>query len=294
MKIFILGFALILFNTEIYAQSEAFLRLFDKNKTFYNPAFTLENNNINFSLLSNYYYHSPKASKNNVFAYGANFSMPIFTNKKHQIGLGAIISNQSNSFEYNFGNVQTRTIRINLSYNYISKIGRFSLGTYAEMFHYNGKLQNDPYDIYNNTIPNTGLGFGYKTLNENFYFGFSAMSLKKYSIANQFVPYNFIIDRTYNFQSGYSIKAHKNLKIQPSILIEYSILTVPHAVLLFEYKNKFILGFSYHDATPYAGIRLGYKTKGISVNYAYNTYLGHLNKVYSGIHTLGLFYTIQK
>lgn len=290
MKIFFLGLTLILFNTQIFAQSEAFLRLFDKNKTFYNPAFTLENNNINFSLLSNYYYHTPNASKNNVFAYGANFAMPIFTKKKHQIGLGAIMSNQSNSYEYNYGNIQTRTIRINLSYNFTSKIGRFSLGTYAEMFHYNGKLQNDPYDIYNNTIPNTGLGFAYNSLNENFYLGFSAMSLKNYRIANQFVPYHFSINRTYNFQSGYSIKANKNLKIQPSVLIEYKILTVPHAVLLFEYKSKFILGFSYHDATPYAGIRLGYKTKGISVNYAYNTYLGHLNKVYSGIHTLGLFY----
>lgn len=294
MKIFLLGFALILFNTQIFAQSEAFLRLFDKNKTLYNPAFTLENNNINFALLGNYYYHTPKASKKNVFAYGANFAMPIFTNKKHQIGLGATVSSQSNSYEYHFGNIQTSVMRLNLSYNFTSKIGRFSLGTYAEMFHYDGKLQQDPYDIYNNTVPNYGLGFAYKSPKEKLYLGFSAMALKYYKIANQLVAYNFSIDRTYNFQLGYSIKAHKNLKIQPSVLIEYKIITVPHAVLLFEYKNKFILGFSYHDATPYAGLRLGYKTKGISVNYAYNAYIGQLNKVYSGIHSLGLFYSLQK
>lgn len=302
MKTFTILFISLVFNLNIIAQSEAFIRFSDQNKFFWNPAFTNEHRTINFTLLGDFsknYYNSftynPYVAEVKR-AYGANLALPLFSKNKHEFGIGLTTSSQINSYEYYYGNIFTNSSRISSAYSYNSKIGRFSLGAYLESFQYKGALFEPNYidEKFSGKFNNIGIGIAFQSINENLQLGISSLSHKKHLILTEsgIREYSRI---QYKVQAVYKIRVHKHLTISPSFLLALKHpINLNSACIMMEYKNKLTIGVSTLNDFYLAGIRLGYKLKELSIQYNFNTASIYFYNSNENNHSIGLFYTLQK
>jgi len=291
-----------IFVLEIHAQNQPLYTLFDVCKNYYNPAFTAYECKTSAYMAGTYQYknYSPYPMVSTYFypltekKFILDLSTPIKIKGKQKLGIGFNYSRIDQQFEVK------NNFRLNLSY--MQEIGKGRLLFGANLDRMSHQLKFPEYDIFNPAITidwqsvNTGFGLAYHSNLRNFYIGISSNYLLPNTIyvKESNPPFSLSYHKDLYLMSGIDIKLNKNLTLKPSFCWQYRDVSSISTNVLAEYKTKYKIGFTYQTGADLAGIRLGYQIKSFGIDYVYNLALSKIISVSTGMHTVGLHYTLNK
>lgn len=279
--------------TQMYGQWDAQISQYWRTKTYFNPSFAGETDNLQAVVLHRQQWvgvqRAPKS-----FIISAD--MPInFLNKTHGVGLLVmtesigLFSNTSMGAQYVFKKKwKKNTLNIGV------QGGMSSIGFDASKIHLvSDEAQMDealPTSDEQSSAFDANLGVSWVT--PKYYVGLSLTHLTEpsFDFGDNSSSY---ISRTYYFTAGGNIPFKNPLyELQPSILIKSDAVVTQYDVTArLEYNKTFNGGVSWRKDDGFV-FMLGIKIKGIDAGYAYDLSTSEISKVSDGTHEFFVRYSM--
>lgn len=278
--------------TETYAQWDAQISQYWRNKTYFNPAFAGATSNLQATVLHRQQWvgitHAPKT-----FIISAD--MPIkFFDRVHGVGLVmmtesiGLFSNKSLGGQYVYKKSwKKNTLNIGI------QAGLATIGFDASKIHLTDESETD------DAIPTGGedgktfdANFGISWVTPDYYAGLSVTHLTEPSIDLSENSTTFI-SRTYYLTGGYNIKFRNPLyELQPSFLIKSDAVFIQYDVTArLVYNKMFNGGISWRKDDGFVFL-LGIRYKGFDAGYAYDLSTSEISRASSGTHEFFLSYSM--
>lgn len=286
---------LCLCSVSAYGQWDAQISQYWRTKTYYNPSFVGETNNIDISALHRMQWvgatNAPKTST-------ITAHMPFdFLDKKHGAGIHVfneklgLFSNTNMSLQYAY----KLDFKNNKFLNFGIQGSMMNIDFDASRIHIPDSPVHDPNDP---DIPTGGddkmmdMSLGISWITSWYYAGFSVTHLlePKFNLDNQHSSY---VARGYYLLGGCNIPLNNPLfEMQPSFLVKSDAVTTQIDVTArVEYNNMFNGGVTWRKDDGFVFL-LGLKIKNIEAGYSYDLSTSEIGKASDGSHEFAVRYCI--
>ncbi|NDV68758.1 type IX secretion system membrane protein PorP/SprF [Dysgonomonas sp. 25] len=278
-----------------YGQWDAQVSQYWRAKTYYNPSFVGETNNIDISAMHRMQWiGTTNAPKTTI----ASAHMPFnFLDKKHGAGIHffnekiGLFSNTNISLQYayKFDFKNGKTLNIGLQGSSMS-IDFDAAGIHIPDSDYHDK--NDPAKPTGGEDKTIDMGLGISWITPWYYAGFSVTHLwePKYELDD---THRSFIGRAYYLTGGCNIPINNSLfEMQPSFLVKSdAIVTQIDVTARAEYNNLFSGGVTWRKDDGFVFL-LGLKLKNIEAGYSFDLSTSEIAKASSGSHEFSVRYCI--
>ena len=295
IRVVIIFASIFLFSSKVlYGQWDAQTSQYWQTKTYYNPSFVGETNNIDISAMYRMQWVGiTRAPKTTILS----AHMPIeFLEKKHGVGLQlfnekiGLFSNTYTSaqYAYKFNFKNNKTLNIGL------QAAMMNVDFDANAVHF---PDGSDYDANDPAIPKGDdktydISLGVSWITPDYYVGFSATHLLEPKLdLNE--TRSLFISRAYYLVGGCNININNTLfDWQPSVLVKSdAVVTQVDVTTRFEYDKMFNGGISWRKDDGFVFL-LGLKIKNIEGGYSYDLSTSEIAKASNGSHELFIRYRI--
>jgi len=275
-----------------YGQWDAQISQYWRAKTYFNPAFAGETENLQATILHRQQWVGISNAPKTLIVMG---DMPLnFLGRVH--GIGAIMTTESIGLFSNTTMGGQYAYKKKIKKNMLNigvQIGIARTGFDASKIDVIWKDEEDEAIPTNSDQASSfDANFGASWIAPNYYVGLSATHITEPSFElNE--TYSSFISRTYYFTAGYNIELRNSLiELQPSVLVKSDAVVTQYDVTgRIVYNKMFNGGISWRKDDGFVFL-LGIKYKGFDAGYAYDLSTSEISKVSSGSHEFFVRYSM--